>query len=73
MELQTLRLFRVIALEGSFSKAAQKLNYAQSNLSVKMAQFKTMTISAVHRRTRFSSISRLPVTLHESMKMNGSC
>lgn len=38
MELQTLRLFRVIALEGSFSKAAQKLNYAQSNLSVKMAQ-----------------------------------
>ena len=38
MELQTLKLFRVIALEGSFSKAAQRLNYAQSNLSVKMAQ-----------------------------------
>lgn len=38
MDLQALRYFRVVAKEGSFSQAAQKLNYAQSNLSTKIRQ-----------------------------------
>ncbi len=36
MDLQTLRLFCAAATEGSLTKAAQKLNYAQSNLSTRM-------------------------------------
>lgn len=38
MDLQALRFFRAIATEGNLSKAAQKLNYAQSNLSTKISQ-----------------------------------
>lgn len=38
MDLQSLRYFRIVAKEGSFSQAAQKLNYAQSNLSTKIRQ-----------------------------------
>lgn len=38
MDLQALRYFRIVAKEGSFSQAAQKLNYAQSNLSTKIRQ-----------------------------------
>lgn len=38
MDLQTLRFFRAAASEGSLSKAAQKMNYAQSNLSTKITQ-----------------------------------
>lgn len=38
MDLQALRYFRIVAREGSFSQAAQKLNYAQSNLSTKIRQ-----------------------------------
>ncbi len=58
MELQTLKLFRVIALEGSFSKAAQKLNYAQSNLSVKMAQLeKELQTTLFYRHNRGISLT----------------
>ncbi|MGI6014553.1 MAG: LysR family transcriptional regulator [Oscillospiraceae bacterium] len=58
MELQTLRLFRVIALEGSFSKAAQKLNYAQSNLSMKMAQLeKELEATLFYRHNRGVSLT----------------
>lgn len=38
MDLQTLRFFRAVASEGSMSKAAQKMNYAQSNMSTKITQ-----------------------------------
>lgn len=38
MDLQSLRYFRAVASEGSLSKAAQKLHYAQSNLSTKIMQ-----------------------------------
>ena len=38
MELQTLRFFRTVAEEGSYSAAAEKLNYAQSNLSSRIIQ-----------------------------------
>ncbi|MBQ8162516.1 MAG: LysR family transcriptional regulator [Clostridia bacterium] len=36
MDLQTLRFFCTAATEGSLTKAAQRLNYAQSNLSTRM-------------------------------------
>ena len=38
MDLQTLRFFRTVAEEGSYSAAAEKLNYAQSNLSSRIIQ-----------------------------------
>ena len=38
MDLQVLRYFSTIAREGSFIGAAQKLGYAQSNLSTKIKQ-----------------------------------
>ena len=38
MDLQTLKYFCAVAAEGSLSKAAQKLHYAQSNLSTKIMQ-----------------------------------
>lgn len=36
MDLQTLQFFCAAATEGSLTKAAQKLNYAQSNLSTRV-------------------------------------
>lgn len=36
MDLQTLQFFCTAAAEGSLTKAAQKMNYAQSNLSTRM-------------------------------------
>lgn len=38
MDIQELKCFCVVASEGSVSKAAQKLHYAQSNLSTKIMQ-----------------------------------
>lgn len=38
MDLQSLTYFSAVAAEGSLSKAAQKLHYAQSNLSTKIMQ-----------------------------------
>ncbi len=38
MDLQTLRFFVAAADEGSFSAAAEKLSYAQSNLSNRIKQ-----------------------------------
>jgi len=38
MDIQELKYFCVVASEGSLSKAAQKLHYAQSNLSTKIMQ-----------------------------------
>ena len=38
IDFQTLQFFCVVAKEGNLSKAAQKLHYAQSNLSTKMSK-----------------------------------
>ena len=38
MDIQELKYFCAVASEGSLSKAAQKLHYAQSNLSTKIMQ-----------------------------------
>ena len=38
MDLQTLKYFCTVCQEGSFLSASRKLNYAQSNLSARVAQ-----------------------------------
>ena len=38
MDLQALKIFQVVAENGSISKAARELNYAQSNISTKIQQ-----------------------------------
>lgn len=38
MDIRELKYFCAVASEGSLSKAAQKLHYAQSNLSTKIMQ-----------------------------------
>lgn len=38
MDLQTLKFFRAVAREGSFTAAGEKLGYAQSNLSSRIMQ-----------------------------------
>ena len=38
VDFQALQFFCIVAQEGSLSKAAQKLHYAQSNLSTKMVK-----------------------------------
>lgn len=50
MDLQALRYFRIVAREGSFSQAAQKLNYAQSNLSTKIRQLECELETPLFRR-----------------------
>ena len=58
MDLQTLKFFRIIASEGSVSKAAQKLNYAQSNLSMKMSQLeKELQTTLFYRHNRGVSLT----------------
>lgn len=41
MDLQTMKIFHTVAKEGSFSAASHKLNYAQSNISIKMQQLES--------------------------------
>ncbi len=50
MELQTLRFFRTVAEEGSYSAAAEKLNYAQSNLSSRIIQLEKECGALLFRR-----------------------
>ena len=38
MDIQTMRIFQEVAKKGSFSAAVHELNYAQSNISLKMQQ-----------------------------------
>lgn len=58
MDLQTLKVFRIIASEGSVSKAAQKLNYAQSNLSMKISQLeKELQTTLFYRHNRGVSLT----------------
>ncbi|MBX4270057.1 LysR family transcriptional regulator [Clostridium estertheticum] len=53
MELQALKIFQIVAKTGSFSKAAQELNYAQSNISVKIQQLEAyMQASLFYRHNR---------------------
>ncbi|NCB94257.1 MAG: LysR family transcriptional regulator [Clostridia bacterium] len=50
MDIQTMRIFQTVAKEGSFSAAAHQLNYAQSNISIKMQQLESDMHSALFYR-----------------------
>lgn len=50
MDIQTMRIFQTVAKAGSFSAAAHELNYAQSNISVKIQQLETDMESALFYR-----------------------
>lgn len=51
MDLQTLRYFCAVCREGSFLNASKKLDYAQSNLSARIAQLeKTLGCALLIRR-----------------------
>lgn len=50
MELATLRYFCAVASEGSVSKAAKRLNYAQSNLSQRIKQLEEELHAPLLRR-----------------------
>ena len=52
MDLTLLRYFYTIAREGSFMSAAEKLGYAQSNLSMRVKQLEEMTGSELLIRGR---------------------
>lgn len=53
MDIQTMRIFQTVAKEGSFSAAAHQLNYAQSNISIKMQQLEAdMQSSLFYRHNR---------------------
>ena len=52
MDLQVLRCFCAVAAEGSLSKAAQRLHYAQSNLSTRIAQLEQEIGSPLFYRNR---------------------
>lgn len=41
MDLQALKVFQTVAKQGSFSKAARELNYAQSNITTKIQQLES--------------------------------
>lgn len=41
MDLQALKIFKIVAELGSISRAARKLNYAQSNITTKIQQLET--------------------------------
>lgn len=50
MDLQLLKYFSTVCHEGSFLKASQKLNYAQSNLSTKIKNLeKELAVELFHR------------------------
>lgn len=50
MDIQTMRIFQTVAKEGSFSAAAHQLNYAQSNISIKIQQLEADMHSALFYR-----------------------
>lgn len=53
MDIQTMRIFQEVAKKGSFSAAAHELNYAQSNISLKMQQLETdMQSTLFYRHNR---------------------
>ena len=53
MDIQTMRIFQMVAKTGSFSAAANELNYAQSNISIKMQQLESdMKSTLFYRHNR---------------------
>lgn len=53
MDLHTLKLFQTVARMGSISKAARELNYAQSNITMKMQQLESeLKVTLFHRHNR---------------------
>ncbi len=58
MDLQALKIFQVVAETGSISKAAQELNYAQSNISAKIQQLEVyFQTSLFHRHNKGVTIT----------------
>ncbi|MCM3217725.1 LysR family transcriptional regulator [Niallia taxi] len=58
MELRTLKIFQSIAKQGSFSNAARELNYAQSNITMKMQQLEEeLQITLFNRHNRGVSLT----------------
>ena len=58
MDLTLLRYFYTIAREGSLMSAAEKLGYAQSNLSMRVKQLEEMTGSELLIRGRNQTVGR---------------
>lgn len=53
MDLQALKIFRIVAEKGSISQAARELNYAQSNISTKIQQLEAhLQTSLFYRHNR---------------------
>ncbi|MDQ0202338.1 LysR family transcriptional regulator [Pectinatus haikarae] len=53
MDLQVLKYFSAVSHEGSFLRASQKLNYAQSNLSTKIKNLeKEFAVKLFHRTSQ---------------------
>ncbi|MDO5294467.1 MAG: LysR family transcriptional regulator [bacterium] len=50
MDIQTMKLFQTVAKQGSFSAAAEELNYSQSNVSIKMQQLENSMQSPLFYR-----------------------
>lgn len=58
MDLQALKIFKVVAETGSISKAARELNYAQSNVSTKIQQLEAyLQTSLFYRHNRGITLS----------------
>jgi LysR family transcriptional regulator, cell division regulator len=58
MDLQALRFFQTVAELGSISRAARKLNYAQSNLTAKIQQLETeLQTTLFYRHNRGTSLT----------------
>lgn len=53
MELNELKIFKAVAEEGSVSRAAERLNYVQSNVTARIRQLEeTLNVSLFHRKSR---------------------
>lgn len=69
MELKYLRTFQTIIEEGSFSKAAEKLNYTQSTITFQIGQLeKELSVKLFEKAGR----RMLPTKAGEQYKINPS-
>ena len=69
MELKYLRTFQTIIEEGSFSKAAEKLNYTQSTITFQIGQLeKELSVKLFEKACR----RMLPTKAGEQYKINPS-
>src|SRR5664279_2366719 len=53
MELNELKIFKAVAEEGSVSRAAERLNYVQSNVTARIRQLEeNLNVTLFHRKSR---------------------